>query len=161
MLNILILKIMGFLRFLICIIDVPREDIMRLAHLKRKLKCVNRSLSFLGFSKSDRKALVRLKIRLRFIRYTHNEIAKFLEKVENLAIRFFEKHGVVKFLEKHWFFYEPNDGREMERVDQILSLFQPLNWQEVRKAARIAALLLFFVVPPVIHLIDWYIVVLW
>jgi hypothetical protein len=100
-------------------------------------------------------------MRLRFIRYTHNEIAKFLEKVENLAIRFFEKHGVVKFLEKHWFFYEPNDGRDMEKVDQILSLFQPLNWKEVRKAARIAALLLFFVVPPVIHLIDWYIVMLW
>jgi hypothetical protein len=64
-------------------------------------------------------------------------------------------------LEKHWFFHEPNDGIEMEKVDQLLSLFQPLNWKEVRVAARIAALLLIFVVPPVILLIDWYVVMLW
>jgi hypothetical protein len=152
---------MVFLRFLTYLLNVPRKDVVQLAHLKRKLKCVNRSLSFLGFSKENRKALVKLKMRSRFIRYTHNEIARFLEKAENLTIRFFEKHGVVKFLEKHWFFHEVNDGMQMEKVDQIISLFQPLNWKEVRAAARIIALLLFFVVPPVILLIDWYIIILW
>jgi hypothetical protein len=91
----------------------------------------------------------------------HNEVVRLLEKFEDLAIRFFEKHGVVKFLEKHWFFHEPDDGIQMEPVDQVLSLFQPLNWKEVRTAARIAILFAFFVVPPVILLIDWYIVILW
>jgi hypothetical protein len=151
---------MLFIRFLIWL-DLPKEDVMRLAHLKRKLKCVNRVLSFLGFSKASRKELICLKMRLRFIRRMHNEVVRLLEKFEDLAIRFFEKHGVVKFLEKHWFFHEPDDGIQMEPVDQVLSLFQPLNWKEVRTAARIAILFAFFVVPPVILLIDWYIVILW
>lgn len=146
---------------LLSLLDLPKRDIKQLAHLKRGLKCTNRFLSFLGVSKENRKRWSRLRMRMRFARSSHDGVVSFLEKLESQIIRFFEKHGVVKFLEKHWFFREPNDGIEMEKVDQLLSLFQPLNWKEVRAAARIAALLLIFVVPPVIFLIDWYVVMLW
>lgn len=145
---------------LLSLLDSP-EEIKQLAHLKRRLKCTNRFLSFLGVSKENRKRWSRLRMRMRFARSYYDEVVRFLEKLESQIIRFFEKHGVVKFLEKHWFFYEPNDGIEMDKADQLLSLFQPLNWKEVRAAARIAALLLIFVVPPVILLVDWYVVVLW
>ena len=99
-------------------------------------------------------------MRMRFARSYHERVVIFLEKLESQIIGFFEKHGVVKFLEEHWFF-KPDDGIQMDNADQLLSLFQPLNWKEVRVAARIVALLLIFVVPPVILLIDWYVVILW
>jgi hypothetical protein len=146
---------------LLSLLDLPKKDIKQLAHLKRRLKCTNRFLSFLGVSKENRKQWSRLRMRMRFVRSFQERVLRFLEKLESQIIRFFEKHGVVKFLEKHWFFREVNDGIQMEGVDQILSLFQPLNWKEVRVAARIALLLLIFVVPPVILLIDWYVVILW
>ena len=161
MLNGLILsKIMLLLR-LLSLLDLPKRDIKQLAHLKRGLKCTNRSLSFLGVSKENRKRWSRLRMRMRFARSSHDGVVRFLEKLDSQTIKFFEKHGVVKFLEKHWFFRRPDDGIQMENVDQLLSLFQPLNWKEVRVAARIGALLLLFVVPPIILLIDWYVVILW
>ena len=146
---------------LLSLLDLPKRDIKQLAHLKRGLKCTNRFLSFLGVSKENRKQWFCLRMRMRFARSSYDGVVRFLEKFESQTIRFFEKHGVVKFLEKHWFFNRPDDGIQMDGVDQLLSLFQPLNWREVRVTARIVALLLIFVVPPVILLIDWYVVMLW
>ena len=152
---------MTFLKLLALSPFFMKEEIKWLAHTKRRLKCANRLLNFLGVSKLGREKLRSFRMRSRFARSVVDGSVKAASKMEDAFVEFMRKHGVTAFLEKHWFFREPNDGRMMSEVDQLLSLLQPLNWKEVRNAARIAALLLFFVAPPMILLIDWYIVMLW
>ena len=152
---------MTFLKLLALLPFFMKEEIKWLAHTKRRLRCANRLLNFLGVSKLGQKELRSFRMRLPFARSIVDGSVKAAGKMEDAFVEFMRKHGVTAFLEKHWFFTEPNDGIVMSGVDQLISLLQPLNWREVRNAARIAALLLFFVVPPMILLIDWYIVILW